>query len=267
MRNVTRCKQHEDKFAVKQFVKLERRADESLQSWVDRYKSLYRRAAASGYTPASDAAAVLMRRSSINAQAHGQFIGEFRSKETQLGRKMTPSERHVETYAYLCRVVASMEQLKFDRDYAEKATADKADKVNAAAGGDGDAPRKRRNRNRKPAKRTTTVPPRDDAMTGAAKPVSPKRGAVDAQPKKKAKHDADSAAADGPASGAAALSAQPDVLTAMTAAMSAIAGMMKGKGKGKGKGTGFGFTPKGGEGCLERWKRRLACPSIRWRRR
>ena len=33
--------QHEDKFAVKQFVESERRQDESLQSWVDRYRSLY----------------------------------------------------------------------------------------------------------------------------------------------------------------------------------------------------------------------------------
>ena len=31
--------QHEDKFAVTQFVETERRADESLQSWLDRYKS------------------------------------------------------------------------------------------------------------------------------------------------------------------------------------------------------------------------------------
>ena len=106
-----------------------------------------------------------MRKSSISAQAHGQFIGEFRAEETKLGRAMTPSERHAETYAYLCRVAASMEQLKFDRDYLKKETADKADKVNSAAGED-DALRKRRNRSRKPAKKTTTVPPRDEPMTG-----------------------------------------------------------------------------------------------------
>ena len=48
--------QHEDKFAVKQFVESERRQDESLQSWVDRYRSLYQRAATSGYVPSSDLA-------------------------------------------------------------------------------------------------------------------------------------------------------------------------------------------------------------------
>ena len=48
----------------------------------------------------------------------------------------------------------------------------------AVNGAGGDSPKKRRNRNRKPAKKTT-VPPRDDVMTGdAAKPASPKRGAA-----------------------------------------------------------------------------------------
>ena len=231
--------QHEDKFAVKQFVESTRRADESLQSWVDRYKSLYRRAAAAGYTPASDAADILMRKSSISAQAHGQFIGEFRAKETNLGRAMTPSEKHAETYAYLTRVAASMEQLKFDRDYLKK---ESAEKVNAAGS---DSPKKRRGRSRKPAKKTTV--PRDDVMTGdAAEAANPKRGAADAaggaQPKKKPKHDDNSAPAEGPSS------APDSVLTAMTTAMHAMAGVMNGKGKGKGKGA-YGSAPHGGKGA------------------
>ena len=231
--------QHEDKFAVKQFVESTRRADESLQSWVDRYKSLYRRAAAAGYTPASDAADILMRKSSISAQAHGQFIGEFRAKETNLGRAMTPSEKHAETYAYLTRVAASMEQLKFDRDYLKK---ESTEKVNAAGS---DSPKKRRPRNRKPAKKTTV--PRDDVMTGdAAEAANPKRGAADAaggaQPKKKPKHDDNSAPAEGPSS------APDSVLTAMTTAMHAMAGVMNGKGKGKGKGA-YGSAPHGGKGA------------------
>ena len=65
----------------------ERRPDESLQSWVDGYRSLYDRAAlkpASGYIPASDISDTLLRKSQISANSHGQFIGEFRKREAEL---------------------------------------------------------------------------------------------------------------------------------------------------------------------------------------
>ena len=72
----------------------ERRPDESLQNWVDRYRSLYDRAAASGYIPTSGISGMLLRKNQISANAHGQFVGEFRKREEKLKRVMTPAERH-----------------------------------------------------------------------------------------------------------------------------------------------------------------------------
>ena len=101
-----RLTQHETNSPLSSFVESERRPDESLQSWVARYRSLYQRAAAPGYVPASDISDTLMRKSQISAQAHGEFIGEFRKKEDQLKRVMTPAERHSFLFGYLQQIAA-----------------------------------------------------------------------------------------------------------------------------------------------------------------
>ena len=87
----------------KTFVKAERKSDDILQSWIDRYKSLWERASSAGYTPASDIADQLLWKSQFKADAHGSFIGEQQKEETKRGKTMNPMERDTNSCSVFLR--------------------------------------------------------------------------------------------------------------------------------------------------------------------
>ena len=208
------------------FINLELKADETLQVFLQRYRTIFKRAWNAGFRPASNVATQLMKkvfgRYLKGGEHHARLIAKEQKHEAEIGRKMSYWERHSFALDFFDLIAKSMEDLRYERSqmFTQPEGGKKANVADANANAAGAEPKKRKRGGRGGGTTTTTT----TTKANVAESESP----VKKQVKKEATDTA-------PGSG-----------VNVTVNFSNPNG--KGKGKQKGKGKGGGKDKGGGKG-------------------